>query len=733
LVASVYGRGVNASNSFIWRTIMYKEIIYLNLILILVLTGSLAADPFQQDPGPDGIVSIEAENYDDNIERGGIRWEEVGPTDGFTGAAGMQVLGTSFYNPGYSTQSPQLDYEINFDKTGTYYVWILAWAASGSDDSCHVGLDGEETPLSSNWSGGGNNWSNDRYPETGRAQFDVNTPGLHVLNIWVREDGLIIDKILLTINPDYVPTGAGPPESWRGPRLKAYNPSPADGSQHSETWVSLSWTAGDTAVSHDVYMGENFNDVNEGTADTFRGNYAAVYFVVGFPGNPYPDGLVPGTTYYWRVDEIESDQLKHKGDVWSFTVPPLKAYNPIPPDNAKFVTTDVKLNWTEGISTKLQYVYFGNDFDTINNASGAPPQITTTYSPSALEPDTVYYWRVDVFDGTTTHKGDVWTFRTLPEIVITDPNLVGWWKFDAGFGNTVVDWSGHANNGKIVGDPQWIEGFDGGAIEFNGSDYIELPTNLVGSDVGSVTMWIKTEQTSIGMILYGSDGTGGNGYGDENEMHINIDNGGIVDCFIEFADSDLSVETPTVNDNSWHHIAATWDINGQVMLYLDGGEPVSASHNGNNFRFSGCLRIGSPNNSERFYIGSLDDVRLYNRVLSVVEINETMRGAIWHQSTMSISELTKAPWLMQMFQHQIFIAAGRAQPATHQRKVLNGEEDLTTGASTSTILMERLVRVVSGVLQSRISSLSKISKVMIPVITKYGIHGMTALATASQV
>jgi hypothetical protein len=606
---------------------MSKKLIYLILVLVLVLSGgSVFADPFQQDPGPDGIVSIEAENYDDNIERGGIQWEEVGPTDGFTGTAGMQALGASFYNTGYSTQSPQLDYEINFVTTGMHYVWILAWAAGGTDDSCHVGLDGEETPLSSNWSGGGNNWSNDRYPETGQAQFDVNTPGLHVLNIWVREDGLIVDKILLTTNPDYTPTGSGPPESWRGPRLKAYNPVPADGDSYSDTWASLSWTAGDAAVSHDVYMGENFTDVNDGTGDTFRGNHSTAFYMVGFPGYPYPDGLIPGTTYYWRVDEMEPDDTKHKGDVWSFSIPPLKAYDPIPPDSAGLITTDSTLSWKGGLTAILYYVYFGNDFDTVNNAAGVPPQATTNYTPANLELDTVYYWRVDVFDGTTLHKGDMWSFKTLPEITVTDPNLAGWWKLDTTSGTTAIDWSGYGNNGTIKGNPQWVEGFDGGAIEFNGSDYIDLPTDIIGSDAGSVTMWIKTEQSNVGMILYGSDGTGGNGYGDENEMHVNIDSGGIVELFIEFVDSDASAETTVVNDNSWQHVAATWDINGQIMLYLNGGEPVTANHTGNNFQFSGRLRLGAPNASERFYIGSLDDVRLYDRVLSVEEIIETMRG-----------------------------------------------------------------------------------------------------------
>ena len=113
--------------------------------------------------------------------------------------------------------------------------------------------------------------------------------------------------------------------------VKAYSPAPDDGALHTDTWVSLSWLPGDTAVSHDVYLGDNFDDVNNGTASTFRGNQTATYFVAGFPGFPYPDGLVPGTTYYWRIDEVEADGTTiHKGNVWSFTVPPEEGLQPRP-------------------------------------------------------------------------------------------------------------------------------------------------------------------------------------------------------------------------------------------------------------------------------------------------------------------------------------------------------------------------------------------------------------------
>jgi len=194
----------------------------------------------------------------------------------------------------------------------------------------------------------------------------------------------------------------------------ASGPVPADGALHSDTWVSLGWRAGDFAVSHDVYLGENFDDVNEGTGDTFQGNQTDTYFVAGFPGFVYPDGLVPGTTYYWRIDEVNDldPNSPWKGKVWSFSIPPRKAYDPSPTDGAHFIDPDVTLSWTAGFGAKLHTVYFGDDFDTVSNATGGAPQAAATYTLGPLELEKVYYWRVDEFDAITTHKGDVWTFTT---------------------------------------------------------------------------------------------------------------------------------------------------------------------------------------------------------------------------------------------------------------------------------------------------------------------------------
>ena len=202
----------------------------------------------------------------------------------------------------------------------------------------------------------------------------------------------------------------------------ASNPSPEDGSLHPETWVSMSWRAGDFAVSHDVYFGENFDDVNDGTrdSDVFRGNQGlgTEFYIAGFFGYPYPDGLVNGTTYYWRIDEVNDADPNSpwKGPVWSFTVPPKKAYDPVPADTSPFIDSEgLTLSWTPGFSAKLHFIYFGDDYDTIANAAGAPPTALATYNPGPLEFEKTYYWRIDESDGSTTYTGDVWSFKTAKE------------------------------------------------------------------------------------------------------------------------------------------------------------------------------------------------------------------------------------------------------------------------------------------------------------------------------
>ena len=203
---------------------------------------------------------------------------------------------------------------------------------------------------------------------------------------------------------------------------KASNPDPADSVFLEKTYATLGWTAGNLAVSHDVYMGDNFDDVNDGTGDTFRGNYYDEYYVSGIAGKAFPDGLVNGTTYYWRIDEVNDADPNSpwKGDVWSFAVTPLTAYVPKPADEAEFIDLNVQLTWAAGYEAKLHYIVFGEDFDDVNNAVAGTPVGTANYTPDPLKLAKTYYWRVDEYDGTETHKGEIWSFTT--EGAVSGPN-----------------------------------------------------------------------------------------------------------------------------------------------------------------------------------------------------------------------------------------------------------------------------------------------------------------------
>ena len=196
--------------------------------------------------------------------------------------------------------------------------------------------------------------------------------------------------------------------------VSAYNPDPADGAYIAATYVSMSWSPDDAAATHDVYLGDNYDDVANGTGDTFRGNQGGTFYVAGFAGYPYPDGLIPGTTYYWRIDEVnEADpNSPWKGDVWSFSIPPRTAYNPDPADGAGFVDPNADLSWTAGYGAKTHTLYLGENYEDVNNAADGTSQVPATYDPSTLEREKVYYWRVDEFDAENTYKGDIWSFTT---------------------------------------------------------------------------------------------------------------------------------------------------------------------------------------------------------------------------------------------------------------------------------------------------------------------------------
>lgn len=165
-------------------------------------------------PAPGGApIAIEAENFKNNVKKGNLGWVPVTKPEGFSGKGAMQAMPNDSVNndTGFVEDSPRLDYEVDFPRAGAYTVWIRGWGETEEDNSCHVGLDGKEVESSDRIAEFSAEWAWVKDTKDGEdAVIKVATPGKHVLNVWMREDGFILDRIILSPDPKYTPSGKGP-------------------------------------------------------------------------------------------------------------------------------------------------------------------------------------------------------------------------------------------------------------------------------------------------------------------------------------------------------------------------------------------------------------------------------------------------------------------------------------------------------------------------------------------
>ncbi len=199
-----------------------------------------------------------------------------------------------------------------------------------------------------------------------------------------------------------------------GNPLLAKTPSPKDKSSNVSITSDLSWTPGDSTISHNVYLGTNADSL------ILKSNQVETTFFTGT--------LAYETTYYWRVDEVTNDSTL-TGTLWSFTteeepIAPTLAENPNPLDKSIDVRTSLQLSWKVGKRTRSSKVYFG----TTNPPQFVSTTETNTYNPGVLELNTKYYWKVDGVNEWGETAGTVWSFTT--ESVASLPQ--GWVSLDIG-------------------------------------------------------------------------------------------------------------------------------------------------------------------------------------------------------------------------------------------------------------------------------------------------------------
>jgi alpha-D-xyloside xylohydrolase len=160
-------------------------------------------------PETGGVVEIEAEAVASNIVRN-IGGQDYAWTNaaGIPGASGsyMEALPNNNINQNTSWLgvSPEMQYTVNFNVAGQHYVWIRGYGQSPDDDSVHIGYNGSTNTAAamSLTTSGAWQWSTNRTGFTTRGTINAST-GIQTLNVWMREDGMRLDKILLTTNLNF--------------------------------------------------------------------------------------------------------------------------------------------------------------------------------------------------------------------------------------------------------------------------------------------------------------------------------------------------------------------------------------------------------------------------------------------------------------------------------------------------------------------------------------------------
>ncbi len=211
----------------------------------------------------------------------------------------------------------------------------------------------------------------------------------------------------------------------------------------------------------------------------------------------------------------------------------------------------------------------------------------------------------------------------------TDAGLVAHWKFDEGSGSTAFDSAGN-NHGQLYG-AQWVTGRIGGALGFDGvDDYLRVPDAdvLTPQNTMTISYWLLNEGTGTGvykLAFCASSRAYAFNVGAAGDLHLRI--------YSSASTYDDLASNGVVGQDGWHHLVGTFD-HGQAALYIDGSLDVAASMSvssimndtqpltiGGFWDYCGTTRFRANN-------GQVDDVRIYNRVLSAWEVQSLYQYGI---------------------------------------------------------------------------------------------------------
>lgn len=213
--------------------------------------------------------------------------------------------------------------------------------------------------------------------------------------------------------------------------------------------------------------------------------------------------------------------------------------------------------------------------------------------------------------------------------------LIGYWIMNEGSGSRINDLSsnrktGLATNFAMSGNTSnWAGSYLGGCLNFDGvNDHIDVSTStaIIGTTREfSVSAWIRLTDASASPIIYAEGNTGA-----INPLQIfRVDSTGVLYGQLRGTSSsplNIPKGTKVVNDGRWHNVIMVVTSSGTVSkFYVDGASDAFSGTNSalgtNNTTNSkiGCLFYLTNPTGAAFFPGNIDEVRLYNRMLTESE------------------------------------------------------------------------------------------------------------------
>ncbi len=196
---------------------------------------------------------------------------------------------------------------------------------------------------------------------------------------------------------------------------------------------------------------------------------------------------------------------------------------------------------------------------------------------------------------------------------VSERGLVGQWSFDEGTSTIAHDFSGNGNDGILesMESNDWVNGKRGKALSFDnaGNERVSIGNSpSVQLTVGTMSAWIKTSNAGSsyrGIIAKQM------AYG----MFLNNNSFSIYD----WGGSAERASGRILNDDKWHHVACSFQsgVGSGTFCYVDGLLVLTTSMTVSNQSVPVYIAEA---NATQFFNGSIDDVRIYNRVLSFAEV-----------------------------------------------------------------------------------------------------------------